>query len=729
MTAPESPDGTRDSGRAKQADPDENGGRRRSHGSPHVHGAHAGHADGAADKAPRHQEAADAVAEDDDATPATSFSHDMNDPSAAVDDTPSDPESSPAPAPLQLYPLPAAQPADRPADAAAAGAAGEGLSIPTPAAGMVARPQGPGGAASGDSDAGLSPLDSSMPARAPGAMNITHRGYTREGGDGDPAVPLSPSSALPPPPPPPPLLLQPESMHAQILALLVGPACANVMTSALRGLVARGVEADTRPAGPAADHVVVHPTGIGCHLLLVSRLLGFGILLLGSVLKLPQVAQVVAARSTVGLPMVPLICEGAGWTLAIAYNQRVGNAFTTWGEGLAILSCNMVILTVNILSDPTRKTSQRQRRLLGYALLYGFIASRFHHPDWVHVDTLATFWMAVAIVLFMTSNVLQIVINARYGHIGTLSPFMILMGGLCSFGRLLTTFIEIKDSVMRLQSVFSMLLASIAIYQLVAYRDSTARYLRSLAVANKKNRRADRDHGHDHNHEHEHEHDGPDGPDLFHAHDALMAQSVAIPLSARSSGTGAGHGSALSAVMSATTGFGAATPATGMQHYGTPMHGDHPLMADDSPLFHDTSRGDVEHHAGLIRSGSASAVMASGRPRLPLPPPPSPPPPPRSPYGAPLLGADPRPSPTLSAAGTMSPPPLLPPLAPTRFSPTLKPRLPRPAEVDHGRDGDYDVGHGEGGTDDPTWQPGREHHDPARAAHYALIDVEAPRRR
>ncbi|KAG5463574.1 MAG: hypothetical protein BJ554DRAFT_6357 [Olpidium bornovanus] len=78
-----------------------------------------------------------------------------------------------------------------------------------------------------------------------------------------------------------------------------------------------------------------------CRNLAVSKALGFAIVVGGSVVKLPQVLKIVNGRSAQGLSMASALLETAGYVVSLAYNIRLGNPFSTYGETLFITVQNL----------------------------------------------------------------------------------------------------------------------------------------------------------------------------------------------------------------------------------------------------------------------------------------------------------------------------------------------------------------------------------------------------
>lgn len=86
-------------------------------------------------------------------------------------------------------------------------------------------------------------------------------------------------------------------------------------------------------------------TDLGCLRLGLSKGLGLGIVVFGSLLKFPQMYKIVHARSAEGISLAMYILEVVAYTISLAYAIRLRIPFSTYGENAS--------LTVQSMSSPT----------------------------------------------------------------------------------------------------------------------------------------------------------------------------------------------------------------------------------------------------------------------------------------------------------------------------------------------------------------------------------------
>lgn len=89
----------------------------------------------------------------------------------------------------------------------------------------------------------------------------------------------------------------------------------------------------------------VNWTDTACLRLGLSKGLGLGIVVFGSLLKFPQMYKIVHARSAEGISLAMYILEVVAYTISLAYAIRLRIPFSTYGENAS--------LTVQSMSDPT----------------------------------------------------------------------------------------------------------------------------------------------------------------------------------------------------------------------------------------------------------------------------------------------------------------------------------------------------------------------------------------
>lgn len=90
-------------------------------------------------------------------------------------------------------------------------------------------------------------------------------------------------------------------------------------------------------------------TDADCLKLGVSKALGIGIVAASSIVKVPQILNLVRSRSASGVSFLSYLLETTSYLISLAYNVRNGFPFSTYGETACILVQNVAI-TVLVLN-------------------------------------------------------------------------------------------------------------------------------------------------------------------------------------------------------------------------------------------------------------------------------------------------------------------------------------------------------------------------------------------
>src|SRR6185369_5763582 len=71
---------------------------------------------------------------------------------------------------------------------------------------------------------------------------------------------------------------------------------------------------------------------VDCMKLVLSKVLGLGIVVGGSLLKFPQIVKIISNGSARGLSFESYVLETAAYSISVAYNYRQQNPFSSFGK-------------------------------------------------------------------------------------------------------------------------------------------------------------------------------------------------------------------------------------------------------------------------------------------------------------------------------------------------------------------------------------------------------------
>ncbi|EGN99172.1 hypothetical protein SERLA73DRAFT_182038 [Serpula lacrymans var. lacrymans S7.3] len=162
----------------------------------------------------------------------------------------------------------------------------------------------------------------------------------------------------------------------------------------------------------------------------LSKGLGLGIVVGGSIMKVPQLLLILSARSARGLSLPAYVLETLAYAITSAYSYRSDFPFSTYGENL-FLTIQNTLITLLIIQYPTALAKNPKIKPLSLLL-----------PK----DTLALLQLAT-LPLSLFSKLPQIMQNSRAQSTGQLSAFAVISQIAGCLARLFTTATEVGDAI------------------------------------------------------------------------------------------------------------------------------------------------------------------------------------------------------------------------------------------------------------------------------------------
>ncbi|KAJ3412995.1 hypothetical protein HDV05_008646 [Chytridiales sp. JEL 0842] len=232
-------------------------------------------------------------------------------------------------------------------------------------------------------------------------------------------------------------------VRSEVLQPLVGSQCAATLAAAIEKI-------DT--------NIIKSP----CFSLLISKVLGLGIIVGGSIVKLPQILKIVGAGSAQGISLVSYLLETFALAVGLAYNFRSGNPFSTYGETAFITAQNVIIMML-ILSY-----SKSYAMLLVILAAVAGGAYSLISPEIVNESLLSTLQWST-IFIGAASKVPQIVSNFAAGSTGQLSAITLFLQAIGSAARIFTTMREVSDKSILTSFIVATTLNGILFLQVLIY--------------------------------------------------------------------------------------------------------------------------------------------------------------------------------------------------------------------------------------------------------------------
>ncbi|TCD61497.1 hypothetical protein EIP91_008363 [Steccherinum ochraceum] len=188
----------------------------------------------------------------------------------------------------------------------------------------------------------------------------------------------------------------------------------------------------------------------------LSKGLGLGIVVGGSIMKVPQLLLIISARSARGLSLPAYVLETLSYAITLAYSYRNDFPFSTYGENF-FLTIQNVIITLSILYYPTKTRLTQSSSSLNIAIALVATAVTGIALASVPESALSALQLST-IPLSLFSKVPQIRQNARAKSTGQLSAFAVIAQIAGCLARLFTTSAEVGDPILTAGFALALLL-------------------------------------------------------------------------------------------------------------------------------------------------------------------------------------------------------------------------------------------------------------------------------
>lgn len=155
---------------------------------------------------------------------------------------------------------------------------------------------------------------------------------------------------------------------------------------------------------------------VTCLKLAISKCLGLGIVIGGSIVKIPQIITIVKDKSAKGLSITSFLLETIAYQIVLVYNLRLHNPFSTFGEVFFMTIQNIIICLLIAYYH------LKSRNLISFVCLFTLLfIMLITIPSW-----LMSILYAAQIPIGLASKIPQIRSNYLNKSTGQLSIFACL---------------------------------------------------------------------------------------------------------------------------------------------------------------------------------------------------------------------------------------------------------------------------------------------------------------
>ena len=209
-----------------------------------------------------------------------------------------------------------------------------------------------------------------------------------------------------------------------------------------------------------------------CFSLLLSKLIGVGLIFFSSLVKIPQILKILLHMRADGISLIAILMELPVNVISFCYHYSHHYAWTTYAETLIVFTQNLIIgFFVSRLENILDSTIWNLIVLAHCSLIFGtlrnIIPASFILPLWF-----------ICVPLSIANKFPQIILSYRSKKRGNFSRTSSFLRALGSLGRVLTTLREINDRSVLISSLLNFSLTVIIFVQSLIYPVSTERKLK-----------------------------------------------------------------------------------------------------------------------------------------------------------------------------------------------------------------------------------------------------------
>lgn len=217
---------------------------------------------------------------------------------------------------------------------------------------------------------------------------------------------------------------------------------------------------------------------VPCLKVVLSKVLGIGIILGSVMVKLPQIVKLMAARSAEGLSFNSVLLELLAITGTMAYSIVNQFPFSAWGEALFLM---MQTVTIGFL---IQHYGGRTGRGIAFLVVYVVLLVLLLSP--LTPTSMVTTMQASNMPAIIIGRLIQAATNFRNGHTGQLSAVSVFLLFAGSLARIFTSLQETGDSLMALTYIISSTCNGVIALQVLYYWNSSPLHDRKKKKKKKK---------------------------------------------------------------------------------------------------------------------------------------------------------------------------------------------------------------------------------------------------
>ncbi|OWF54482.1 mannose-P-dolichol utilization defect 1 protein-like [Mizuhopecten yessoensis] len=196
-----------------------------------------------------------------------------------------------------------------------------------------------------------------------------------------------------------------------------------------------------------------------CQKVVLSKCLGYGIILGAVLVKLPQILKIFKAKSAEGISFISVLFELIAVSATTTYGYAMKFPFSSYGEGIFLVLQTAAIVYLVLY--------YRKQQALLFLVIYTLCMAYLLSPV-VSIQLLSVFQSANIVVVIL-SKMIQALTNFRNGGTGQLSAITVTLLFTGSLARIFTSQQETGDTLIIMSFVVSSVCNGLILAQILYY--------------------------------------------------------------------------------------------------------------------------------------------------------------------------------------------------------------------------------------------------------------------
>lgn len=202
-----------------------------------------------------------------------------------------------------------------------------------------------------------------------------------------------------------------------------------------------------------------------CSTLFSSKVLGWGMVCLSSLYKVPVIRKILYKKSGDGYSLPSCYLETSAYVATLSYNYLQGNPVSTYGDLLMSSLQNVIIILLIYKYGQSGKKISFRHKALFVTISMGFLASIFVAPPERH-----PYIASYGILVLVLSRLPQIISNMRTGNIGVQSAITTTNSVLGAGAKAFINITETKNMLLVTGALVAFALNFILLLQILLMR-------------------------------------------------------------------------------------------------------------------------------------------------------------------------------------------------------------------------------------------------------------------